>query len=143
MKNLIEGLKTYKDSLFLVAVIALVGLVGFGLGRLSARYQTAELKIQSTLVNTAELNKVVTGSAEKSIAGKSDSPSTESGEVTPENNQKVGERKIVGNKNSKIYHYDDCPGALKMKAENRVFFASVIDAQNAGYKPAGNCQGLE
>ena len=145
MKNLLEKIKSYQESLFLVAVIVMVGLVGFGLGRLSSRYQTAELKIQSTLVNTAELDKIVTASSEKSIVDKNVSPTASDGEVA--DSTVVGidytNKKIIGNKNSKIYHYEDCPGALKMKEGNKMFFASIIDAQKAGFRPAGNCLGLE
>lgn len=50
---------------------------------------------------------------------------------------------IVGNKNSKIYHLDSCPGALKMLSENKVFFNSVAMAINAGYRAAKNCPQLE
>ncbi|MFY9493478.1 MAG: Ada metal-binding domain-containing protein [Minisyncoccia bacterium] len=145
MKNLVEKIKPYQDSLFLVVVIVLVGLIGFGLGRLSSRYQTAELKIQSTLVNTAELDRIVTVSSEKAMVDKNVSPTNGGGEVADSTVVGVDytDKKIIGNKNSKIYHYEDCPGALKMKEGNKVFFASIIDAQTAGFRPAGNCPGLE
>lgn len=145
MRNLLEKIKSYQDSLFLVVVIVLVGLVGFGLGRLSLRYQTVELKIQSTLVNTAELNKIVTTSSEKLIVDKNVSPTSLGGEVVASDKVEAdyADKKIIGNKNSKIYHYEDCPGALKMREGNKVFFASILNAQNAGYRPAGNCPGLE
>ena len=144
MNKLLEKFRLHQDSLFLVVVIVLVGLIGFGLGRLSAKYQTAELKIESTLVNTADLNKIVTGSREKTTADVKSSPQPADGEVVSLSSSVADtERKIVGNKNSKIYHYNDCPGALRMKEENRVVFASILDAKNAGCRPAGNCQGLD
>lgn len=144
MKNLLEKIKPYQDGLFLISVITLVGLIGFGLGRLSAQYQTAELKIQSTLVNTADLGKIVTAPAAGSniSAGAATPRQPESGEAVADLEQAVNQ-KIVGNKNSKIYHYENCPGALRMSEGNKVFFASIIDAQNAGFRPAGNCPGLE
>ncbi len=143
LKNFIEKIKLHQDQIFLVNVIILVGLVGFGLGRLSAKYQTAELNIQSTLVNTADLSKIATDAvseAKSRVAEKENNqPPAAGGEVVASNVIK----KVVGNKNSKIYHYEDCPGALKMKEENKVFFASILEAKNAGFRPAGNCQGLE
>lgn len=149
MKNFIEKIKLHQDSVFLVVVIAMVGLVGFGLGRLSAKYQTPELNIQSTLVNTTDLNKIVTTSPSKNISAKKSTPTesaspqqSPSGEVVASNAINT-DRKIVGNKQSKVYHLENCPGALKMKTENKIFFASVLEAKNAGYKPAGNCPGLE
>ena len=50
---------------------------------------------------------------------------------------------IVGNKTSKIYHLPDCPGALKMNESNKIFFASILEAEQAGYRPAQNCPQLE
>ena len=144
MNKLLEKIKLHQDSFFLVAVIIMVGLISFGLGRLSAKYQTAELNINSTLVNTADLNKIVTGPASETknkVAEKENMQlPVPNGEVAAASNEV---KKVVGNKNSKIYHYEDCPGALKMKEENKMFFASVLEAKNAGFRPAGNCQGLE
>ncbi|MBI2052163.1 MAG: hypothetical protein HYT38_00590 [Candidatus Sungbacteria bacterium] len=141
MRDFLEKIKPYADNLFLVMVIMLVGLIGFGLGRLSSKYQTAELKIQSTLVNTADLSKIATTPASGSTA------SVEATTLLKSQNGAVAEeiinQKIVGNKNSKIYHYENCPGALRMSEGNKIFFASIIDAQNAGFKPAGNCPGLK
>lgn len=53
------------------------------------------------------------------------------------------EFQIIGNKNSKIYHLADCPGALKMNDSNKVFFASVAAAKLVGYRAAKNCSGLK
>ncbi len=145
MQNLIEKIKLYRDQVFLIAAIMLIGLISFGLGRLSAKYQTVELNIKSTLVNTAELNKIITDDSVKNkTAVKKEAtlaPAEGSDPVlaaTPPPAQK-----IVGNKQSKIYHYDDCPGALKMRAENKIYFVSVLEAKNAGFRPAGNCPGLK
>lgn len=46
---------------------------------------------------------------------------------------------IIGNKESKIYHRPDCPGAVKVSQQNRVRFMSEAEAQAAGYRLAGNC----
>jgi endonuclease YncB( thermonuclease family) len=46
---------------------------------------------------------------------------------------------IIGNKNSLKYHRPDCAGYRDMAEKNRVFFASVAEAEAAGYKRAGNC----
>lgn len=39
---------------------------------------------------------------------------------------------VVGNKNTKVYHYDDC-GSLP-KENNRIYFNSAEEAGNAGYR---------
>ncbi len=44
---------------------------------------------------------------------------------------------IIGNKNSKVYHADDC-GQLPNE-ENRVYFSTQQEAENAGYRPHSGC----
>ncbi len=144
-KGLLEKIKPYSDQVFLVAVIVLVGLISFGLGRLSAKYKTAELNIKSTIVNTADLNKIVTDGSVKNIktVKKEVVPPSLEGSDPDVEVTILPTQKIVGNKDSKIYHYENCSGALKMKAENKIYFASILEAKSAGFRPAGNCQGLE
>jgi hypothetical protein len=124
-----EKLKNHQESIFLVVCIMLVGLIGFGLGRLSAQYQTSELNINSTLVNTADLDKIITSKPNsESFSENKNIESAPTGAVS----RAVVNKKVVGNKNSKIYHYEDCPGALRMSEANKVFFTSVPEAQQAG-----------
>lgn len=47
--------------------------------------------------------------------------------------------KIVGNLNSKKFHFPSCAGYAHVAEKNRVFFASVAEAEAAGYERAGNC----
>ena len=47
--------------------------------------------------------------------------------------------KIVGNKNSKIYHLPGCSSYSKVSEKNQIRFDSVEAAEKAGYKLAGNC----
>ena len=131
-----------KDKLFLVAVIILIGLIGFGLGRLSSKYQTAKLNINSTISNATDLSKVV-ASDTVNKTDKSYTTDMANKATAAVSSVASGAVKIIGNKNSKIYHREDCPGALKMSESNKVFFNSIEEAKSAGYKPAGNCQGLQ
>lgn len=50
--------------------------------------------------------------------------------------------KYVASKNGAAYHFPWCAGALKIKEENKLWFQTKGDAEKAGYKPAGNCDGL-
>ena len=153
IRNIIEKIKLYQDSLFLVAAIMLVGFIGFGLGRLSAKYRAPNLNINSTLINTADLNKIITQDEVKIQSAKSapvrsvnyqaDFSSNVPLEPNSTSSREVAVQKVVGNKQSKIYHLENCPGALKMKEENKIYFNSVGEAQKAGYRPAGNCAGLQ
>src|SRR5690606_30548873 len=48
---------------------------------------------------------------------------------------------IRGNRNSKIYHLPQgCPGYNQLGETNRVLFNSEQEAQQAGYRRAGNCR---
>lgn len=47
--------------------------------------------------------------------------------------------KIIGNRNSQIYHLSNCPDYTKTAEKNRVYFASEADAQRAGFRKARNC----
>lgn len=47
---------------------------------------------------------------------------------------------FVGNKDSKTLHKADCKIAVKMKAENKLTFASKAEAEKAGYKACKVCK---
>ena len=49
---------------------------------------------------------------------------------------------VLGSSNGSVYHYPWCSGALRIKEENKIWFASIADAESKGYKPASNCPGL-
>lgn len=55
------------------------------------------------------------------------------------NNPSSGD--VIGNKNSKKYHLQGCPGYTQTSEKNRVIFKSAAEAEAAGYTRAGNCQG--
>lgn len=46
---------------------------------------------------------------------------------------------IIGNRNSKIYHLSSCPGYNSVSEKNRVSFKTEAEAQQAGFRKAGNC----
>lgn len=48
-------------------------------------------------------------------------------------------KQIRGNRRSKIYHRPDCPDYDRISPRNRVPFGSATDAEQAGYRVAGNC----
>ena len=46
---------------------------------------------------------------------------------------------IIGNRKSHIYHRPDCPNYSQVAPKNRVAFNSAAEAEEAGYRVAGNC----
>ncbi len=109
--------------MILIIGVILISLISFGAGRLTR--QPIEDGPELT-INTVQ-----------------DAARKTSTEITNENlKQEVPKIQIIGNKNSKLYHYPWCSGAKNMKEENKVFFNSIEEAKKAGYKPASNCPGL-
>ena len=102
-------------DLFIIFVVASVGFAGFGLGRISVT------------VNTSQ--DIYTEQAAAAVSGKSDGV--------------VQEGSYVASRNGTKYHFPWCSGAQRMKEENKIWFASVGEAQKAGYAPAANGKGLK
>ena len=50
---------------------------------------------------------------------------------------------VVGSRTGKSYHFPWCPGAESIKETNQIWFKDEAAALARGYKPAGNCPGLE
>jgi hypothetical protein len=50
-----------------------------------------------------------------------------------------GQSPIIGHRESRIYHRIGCPGYGKVSQKNAVQFATVEEAEEAGYKIARNC----
>lgn len=97
----------------LIAIVLLLGLASFGLGRLSA------LEEAKPVVSVREA-----------------SPEQEPRGIY------IGGFLVASRKGS-AYHYPWCPGAQTMAAQNRIWFSSEKDARAAGYSPAKNCKGLK
>lgn len=115
-KRLAGWVKTNERELFLTAVIILVAVISFGLGRLS------KIREEKTPITIEEDRQ----------------PNSQRATLT------VGEDKIfVASKNGKKYYYAWCESSQKIKESNRVWFATKEEAEKAGYEPAANCRGLK
>ena len=63
------------------------------------------------------------------------------GAEAPRVNAAATNPQIVGNRNSKIYHWNPgCPDFFKVSQHNRVPFKSRAEAEAAGYRAARNCE---
>jgi hypothetical protein len=128
IKEKLEKIKTYEHDLILILTIVLVGLIAFGLGRLSVIYEnktSVEIKdLSGTIVDVS--------------LGTSDKTQLSADLSLEKSNNKL----YVASKNSDKYHYPWCSGAQRIKEENKVWFSSKKEAEAAGYRPASNCKGL-
>ncbi|TSC68096.1 MAG: hypothetical protein G01um101466_553 [Parcubacteria group bacterium Gr01-1014_66] len=109
----------------------MVGMIGFGLGRLSAIWpKPFPVRIEEDA--TGEFN-------ERNMASVGGAEETDS---SNKDNRLPVLQGFVASKNGTSYHYPWCPGAKKIKEENKIVFATREEAEKRGYKPAGNCPGL-
>ena len=46
---------------------------------------------------------------------------------------------VIGNRRSRIYHRLDCPSYSQIAPKNRIAFNGAAEAEEAGYRVAGNC----
>jgi methylphosphotriester-DNA--protein-cysteine methyltransferase len=56
---------------------------------------------------------------------------------------KKGEIIFGGNRQLKIYGTLNCKSGKRMKTANRVFFGSVKEAIQKGYRPCGHCMKMD
>uniref|UniRef100_UPI00234BA397 Ada metal-binding domain-containing protein n=1 Tax=Thomasclavelia ramosa TaxID=1547 RepID=UPI00234BA397 len=64
-----------------------------------------------------------------------DGTSSGSGQIVDgvvKDNEEHDSEAVIGNKNTKVYHDNDC-GSLP-KEDNRIYFDSAGEAENAGYR---------
>jgi len=110
IKNIAEDLVS---DWGLIAIVLLVGLASFGLGRLSALEEARPAVAIGEASNLLEPRAI-------SIGGL-----------------------VVTSRKGSAYHFPWCPGAQTMAVQNRIWFSSEKDARAAGYSPAKNCKGLQ
>ena len=116
IQEIAQGIKnTGEDALHrwgTIAIVFLVALASFGLGRLSS------------LENARPLVSIGAAARESEPRG-----------------MYVGALFVAANKGS-VYYYPWCAGASNIAPQNQVWFSSEESAQRAGYTPAKNCKGL-
>lgn len=114
------------EAYALPAIVVLVGVGAFGLGRLSVEPHKTPLRVLypgATVVEPLE-----------NLAAIAEAASF------PDDARGVGN--VVASKNGTKYYLTTCSGANRIKQENRVYFDSIEAARAAGYEPAANCPGL-
>jgi hypothetical protein len=120
-----------KDAMA-VSIVILVGLSGFGLGRLSSIYESRE-----PVTITLPEGERTLRAGETVLSKDSTSPSYEKTTGVSQSSAQV-----VASQNGSKYYFPWCASAAKIKESNKVFFASAAAAEAAGYTPAANCKGL-
>ena len=96
-------------------LVILVGLGGFGLGRMS------------TLEATTGPISITQAAA---VGGSSDEATRQGG-------------KVIASKTGTKYYFPWCTAATKIAEKSKIWFDDETAARAAGYTPAGNCKGLK
>lgn len=50
------------------------------------------------------------------------------------------EKAFVASKNGSVYYPAACPSARRISIENRLFFASALEAEKGGFRPSKQCK---
>jgi hypothetical protein len=110
-------------DLSMLLIIFLVGIGSFGLGRISAHEEA-----RNNELSISDNKEGITGSSFQE-------PVTSSG-------SDVQNGMYVGSRSGASYHLPWCPGAQRIKDENKIWFKTKEEAVLRGYSPAANCKGI-
>ncbi|OHB25727.1 MAG: hypothetical protein A2542_01965 [Parcubacteria group bacterium RIFOXYD2_FULL_52_8] len=119
-----------KNDLFLIALVLLVGFLGFGLGRYT---KIEEGREQVTITYPDAVNTPTNSPIAAKVTGNEDIAATASA---------ASPGPIVASRNGTKYYYTWCSGASRITAKNRVYFATAALAEARGLTKASNCPGL-
>ncbi|MBP7770733.1 MAG: hypothetical protein KA066_02370 [Candidatus Pacebacteria bacterium] len=114
------------EPYLLPAIVVLVALGAFGLGRLSATQEQSLRVLYPGVPAATPLSSTAAVAAAK---------------AQPLDSARGGGT-YVASKNGTKYYLVTCSSSNRIKAENRVYFGSIQEAVAAGYEPAANCPGI-
>jgi hypothetical protein len=115
-----------------VFAIILIGLAGFGLGKISALEKSREpIMINKVLNSTSTVESISEIPMQAAVSAKAMVASEKALGL------------LVASKTGKKYHFPWCSGATQIADKNKIWFDSYAEAQKAGYTKATNCKGLE
>src|SRR3989344_2449987 len=123
-----KNLLRLADRLILPAIVVLVGIGSFGLGRLSG----FEEKKGALIIHPPgdiRAKAEPTPWVDTSVSSSASNTATD----WPHN--------FLASKNGTKYYLPSCAGAKKIAVQNQVWFGSAEEAAAAGFEPAANCKG--
>ncbi len=135
-------------DLFSALLMLLIGVISFGLGRLSVQSHGEVQAVtphilengMSASVEQADVQAPAPAETRETTVGTS-SPKIHTATSTPKV-ATTSEKKYVASKNGTKYHLPWCSGAARIAEKNKIWFSSKEEAAAAGYAPASNCKGI-
>lgn len=130
--------KETAHALVISAILVLIGVGGFGLGRLTALGETPQGQVAIHAPEmTASLAEAVPPGAPLpayAVTTSAVATSTELPAAAPVAHN------FVASKNGTKYYLPTCSGAARIKVANQVWFANAEDAKAAGYALSDTCK---
>jgi len=123
IKQFWEGEK--RKDILIIAIVILVGLASFELGRLSKQNESSGIKIEYP---TEEANAF---SAMNSLR--------ESNKNSANSSRADGRNFFASSRGSKYYPIT-CSAGKTIRIENRVYFTTKAEAEKAGYELSSSCK---
>jgi hypothetical protein len=111
------------EAYLMILIIILVGMAGFGLGKLSNTDMNRAVIIQTEVMENTQNDSI--GSTQNTAGAIN---------VDFKNNNN-----IVASKNGTKYYFPSCSGVGRIQDQNKVFFTSEQEALDAGYVKANGC----
>jgi len=135
INNSMEKIKQFVESekgkdILTVAIVILVGLGSFGLGRLSKQATSPGIKIEYPNQESNVIESQKTNSY--------NSPNVSNVSNTPQKVPNSGNY-FASNKGKKYYPIG-CSAGKTIKQENRIYFATSAEAEKAGYTLSSSCK---
>ena len=115
MENLMER------NAFVGALLVLIAIISFGLGRLSG-LETVNREVSITFPESGTYVGTFATATAPAVYKKSGT--------------------YLASKNGTKYYLPSCASSKRISAANRIWFDTKEEAQVAGYSPASNCKGL-
>lgn len=128
LANIIEKIKVFWENwqrdILVGLAVGLTALASFGLGRLTAPQSKPPVTLHEV-----DLQKLF-------VRGQGSGTDQQTAAANPDN-QLQGE--FLASRNGQRYYPKGCASANRIKPENRIWFATMAEAEKAGYTKAANC----
>ena len=129
MQKIKQFLESEKGKdIMTIAIVILVGISSFFLGRLSNQTSSNGLKIENIGLQASAIGAIVPNNDQISL-----NPSIS--EKT--NNDSRGS--YFASKKGKKYYSTGCSAGKTIKQENRIYFSTTIEAEKAGFTLSSSC----
>lgn len=126
------------DRIFYAAILILLSIGSFGLGRLSVKGDLGGSPIQKMTPRTSSQ---VGNPSAPLLSPKAPLEAQDNASSSPKQEEQTTGA-YVGSKKGTKYHLPWCGGAQRINEANKIWFADKESAEKAGYTPAGNCPGI-